>query len=167
MYAYDEACWEEQQQLSLVRAATAGLAKMQTFWDGQTLVPPQELGPVADMPDIFTAFRKRVEDVAATARPLPAPATLKPTPAMPELPGDQDPLAAVDAPETLHPASAVPFVGGETAGLARLAEYFDPHSPLPRTYKQTRNGLIGVCVRCFFFFFFFFFNLGFLVRVGF
>ncbi len=42
-----------------------------------------------------------------------------------------------------HPSSAFPFSGGETEVLKRLNAYFFEHQNLS-TYKETRNGMIGL-----------------------
>lgn len=92
------------------------------------------------LPDIFTEFRKRVER-STKIRPTVA---FKPSPfsvtieegSIPSL-GD---LGYTILPE--DPRGVLSFQGGETAGLARLRYYLD-ETQLLKTYKETRNGLLG------------------------
>ncbi len=51
-----------------------------------------------------------------------------------------------DQPPPLHPSSALPFTGGEEAALSRLLDYVGHDGKGGRkakTYKATRNGLVG------------------------
>ena len=52
-------------------------------------------------------------------------------------------LTIIEDNTKVDPRSAFPFVGGETSGLERLHHYlWKSHSV--ETYKETRNGLLGV-----------------------
>ncbi len=99
--------------------------------------------PVSQTPDIYTQYRKEVERFVTVREPLDAPAEL---PALPEgLDAGKVPSLAklgYDAPPTRDPRAVLDFEGGETAGLARL-NYYLWESDLAKTYKVTRNGLIG------------------------
>ena len=98
--------------------------------------------PVSQTPDVFSQFRKEVERFVPVREPLDAPAEL------PVLPEGLDPgelptlrdfghdITDVDVRSALH------FEGGETAALARL-RYYLWDSDRARTYKETRNGLLG------------------------
>ncbi|KAJ0405507.1 hypothetical protein P43SY_011355 [Pythium insidiosum] len=111
-----------------------------------TMVPPHKLPcRIQEMPDVFSQFRTMVEkarrfDSAVVAPPVPEPTQLKPLPS--QLPSSVDSI--LDGLETLprQPAkSAFPWKGGETAALERMHSYF--YGGNVRTYKQTRNGLVG------------------------
>eukprot|EP00741_Cyanophora_paradoxa_P017473 tig00020965_g16882.t1 len=111
------------------------------------------------LPEVFTSFRKIVEERSEVRAPLPTPATLPPLPedaagARPE-PGDVPPLASfrLASPPTPPPAPTssvsgkpVPpdaaFEGGETAALRRLKEYLWDKDLL-KAYKETRDGMLG------------------------
>ena len=44
---------------------------------------------------------------------------------------------------TAHPSTVFPFEGGESTGLAHLHSYIW-EKELVKSYKQTRNSLVGV-----------------------
>lgn len=97
---------------------------------------------IAELPDIFTQYRKRVERDASIRTPLDPPPTL------PALPPGVEP-GAIPRPEDLGAPEArqsgkgvLPFRGGESKAIARLDDYFWKGDHL-RAYKETRNGLLG------------------------
>ncbi|MEY2838716.1 MAG: hypothetical protein RJB60_1015 [Pseudomonadota bacterium] len=131
-----------------------GTCKLQLQWQA-TLLEPEALPFAADeMPDVFTAFRQRVENAGVAPRaPLAAPSSLPPVPDLPDLPSasasaTSDPWQAM-APETLagsdhssFPYHLATFGPGEHNAQAHLAQYLARQ--LPHSYKATRNGLSGV-----------------------
>ena len=116
--------------------------RVQTDW-GATLYHPDDLPfAVAQLPKVFTQFRKQVEHDSTVRAALPTP------PQLPPVPTSLDP-GAIPTLASLGLAAAAPdqravlaFVGGETAGLARLQDYVWEADCL-KGYKQTRNGLLG------------------------
>ncbi len=149
VFCEDIAAPEEQAQVQALR--DAGLT-VHTVWQSSLLEPKALPFDVADIPQVFTAFRQRIE--AAGLRPLsplPAPTQLPlpPAPALQMLPG------RVDSPSNLlqtsedhdtHARSNFPYTqahcrGGETSALAHIKSYLTP--PWPDRYKQTRNALQG------------------------
>ena len=97
---------------------------------------------IARLPDVFTQFRNGVEKHAQVRE-------LDPTPDQVRMPdgidaGDLPALAqfgfASDA--QIDVRAAVPFKGGEIVAIARLEHYLWT-SDLIRTYKETRNGMLG------------------------
>ncbi|MBO0932433.1 DASH family cryptochrome [Fibrella aquatilis] len=97
---------------------------------------------VAKLPDIFTQFRNRVEKYAPVRELVPTPDAL-------QLPddvdsGDMPTLSTFGFDNALKSdvRAAVPFKGGETAAVARLERYLW-EKDLIRTYKDTRNGMLG------------------------
>ncbi|KAM0793720.1 hypothetical protein ACM66B_001144 [Microbotryomycetes sp. NB124-2] len=125
--------------------------------------------PVAQTPDVFTPFRKRVEGLGFLGRaPLIMPSKFKPFPVLSSGPypayGDQLDGKSVDdiidpllkpledtfeikykhASTPRDSKSAFPYAGGETSALSRLNFYFKEGNPPPvARYKATRNGLLG------------------------
>ncbi|KAL3537674.1 hypothetical protein ACH5RR_001040 [Cinchona calisaya] len=92
------------------------------------------------LPGVYTQFRKSVE-FKTTIRPcVKIPTKLGPLPSVtdwgsvPEIPqlGLQKPKVS----------KGLRFVGGETAAMSRVHEYFWKKDLL-RTYKETRNGMLG------------------------
>lgn len=100
--------------------------------------------PVNHTPDVFTQFRKEVERFIHVREPLPVPKKedMKPFAAeleVGEIPSVED---FGHEPFTHDERAVLPFKGGETAGLDRL-DYYLWDSDLAKTYKETRNGLVG------------------------
>ena len=98
--------------------------------------------PVSHTPDVFSHFRKEVERFVPVREPLDAPEALQALPDgvdVGELPSLRDLGHEHDV---YDERAAIHHVGGETAGLDRL-EYYLWGSDLAKTYKVTRNGLLG------------------------
>lgn len=114
---------------------------VQNFW-GHTLYHPDDLPfDRGQIPEVFTTFRKQVEKYANVNPPLPAPKQLQPLPEV-----DAGTIPSLQElglePFPIDPRSVLQFQGGETAGKARLADYFWQQDHL-RVYKETRNGMLG------------------------
>lgn len=111
------------------------------FFHGSTLFNPEELPfAVAQLPDVFTQFRKRVERFVEVPEPLPTPD---------EVPGPELPKTDIPSVESLGqqmpPAderSVLKFRGGAEEGHARIRHYLWDTRSLS-SYKESRNGLIG------------------------
>jgi deoxyribodipyrimidine photo-lyase len=113
------------------------------FSRGKMLYHTQDLPmPVQHTPDNFTQFRKEYEHITPVRPPLPMPSAMLPLPSgvvsepLPTL-ADFD-LEPVEE----EPRAVLPFVGGETVALERL-QYYLWTSNCIKTYKETRNGMIG------------------------
>jgi deoxyribodipyrimidine photo-lyase len=113
-----------------------------SFW-GHSLHDPADLPfAIANLPEVFTEFRKSVEKQASVAPALATPTHLPPLPEGLDL-GPLPTLADLGlAPMPTSERGVLLFKGGETAGLARLQDYFWQQDCL-RRYKDTRNGLLG------------------------
>ena len=98
--------------------------------------------PVSHAPDVFSQFRKEVERFVPVRDPKPAPTALPVLPeglAAGELPTLEElGYAEVDQDKR----AAIQHQGGETAGRQRL-HYYLWGSDLAKTYKETRNELLG------------------------
>ena len=95
---------------------------------------------VADLPDVFTQFRIKLEKYASVRSFIPAPARINspvlPPLVLPDLSNFGIPTISLD------PRRAFDFAGGERAAQARIGDYlFQSQAAL--TYKETRNGMIG------------------------
>lgn len=122
---------------------------LETVWQS-TLMSLSDLPfTPAQVPDTFTSFRQAVERPALKVQ---APvASVSELPHFPPLPPFAS-MQALQAPlknmqlspdaRAAFPWGASEFEGGETSALAHLARYCN--SPLPSTYKQTRNRLYGI-----------------------
>ena len=142
VFAHKEVTYEELQVEEAVEKAffKAGIT-LELIW-GATLYHLADLPmPVRSLPDVFTQFRKQVEKMAEVREVLPTPEDI-PTPAIPD-PGEIPSLETLGiAAPSLDERAVLAHQGGETAGLERLNTYFWEQDLL-RTYKETRNGLIG------------------------
>ncbi|XP_072306991.1 cryptochrome DASH [Eucyclogobius newberryi] len=118
--------------------------KVQSVW-GSTLYHRDDLpfNHISRLPDVYTQFRKVVEGQSSVRPVFPTPNKLQPVP-----PGLEE--GAIPTAEDLKltdpiddPRSAFPCRGGENEALARIKHYFWDTNAVA-TYKETRNGLIGV-----------------------
>jgi deoxyribodipyrimidine photo-lyase len=127
---------------SAMEAALAGIhVKVRRSW-GTTLYHPQDLPfGVAETPELFTQFRKALESTSTVRRSFPTPKRL---PVLPEMEAGELPQPADLGlqPPIWDERAVLRFQGGETAALARLNDYFWQRDCL-KTYKETRNGLLG------------------------
>jgi deoxyribodipyrimidine photo-lyase len=141
VYCEEIAAPEERSELAALRAA--GL-EVHATWQS-TLIDPLDLPfVVAELPEVFTAFRHAVEKAHVTPRaPILPPRHF---PAGSALARPSPSTVAASPPANPSHLSSFPlddaaFHGSEAAALAHAARYFE--SALPATYKATRNGLTG------------------------
>jgi len=108
--------------------------------EGTTLIHPEDLPfEIADLPEIFTRFRKKVEKGGLPIRAACEVPEIPPPP--PDLPNSSGlGMESYDAPSLLE--EAMTFGGGAEAGWQRLRYYFWETGALSE-YKQTRNGMLG------------------------
>ncbi len=115
---------------------------LELFWQS-TLYHVRDLPfEIAKLPDIFTQFRTKVEHSAQVRDLIPTPVrSLQPVGIEP---GEIPTIGTFGFPDELvaDVRRAVPFKGGETVALQRLDRYLW-QSDLIKTYKDTRNGLLG------------------------
>ena len=119
----------------------AGIEKHWSY--DQFLFHPNEIPmQVANVPEVFTMFRKKCEKHVSVrlALPIPSPMPeenlLMSVPELPTLSG----LGYENI--TQDKRTAIPFKGGEQAAWERLEKYFWNTNQLSY-YKKTRNGLLG------------------------
>lgn len=107
--------------------------------EGKTLLHPDDLPfEIDNLPDVFTAFRKKVEKHSPLRQPLPDPGKFDcPIKISSKLPSE------VNVRE-IHPHenTALKFMGGQDAAFARMKHYLWDTEKIA-TYKETRNGLMG------------------------
>ena len=122
---------EEKSQLEAIRSS--GIA-VREFWQSSMLDPADLPFELDGMPDVFTAFRQRIEAAKLKyAMPIAAPKQV------PHLPSGMCDVA-LSGPERLNKV-ALAFEGGESKAHRHIDQYFERR--LPDTYKQTRNQLMG------------------------
>ena len=133
---------EEQQVEQALRNKLPNTIEWNSHYN-QFLYHPDDLNfEIAKTPQVFTAFRKKLEkyvDVRSCAMPkaLTASNRIEDSTEIPSLPD----LGFEDF--TTSPESAFPFKGGETNAIQRIKSYFFETKQLG-FYKKTRNGLLGV-----------------------
>jgi len=142
-----------------VRGALPGGSRFRAVW-GSTLYHVDDLpfaDDLADLPDVFTPFRNKVEAkcaVRAEARPvrggdLPLPAGLGAALSAAGLDLGAEP--SYDAlpfdppvpPREPDPRAALRFAGGEGPALDRLRYYLWGDKQLVASYFDIRNGMLG------------------------
>jgi deoxyribodipyrimidine photo-lyase len=112
------------------------------YW-GHTLYSLDELPfDMTDVPELFTKFRKAVENEADVERAIASPKKLPPLPEGLD-PGPLPTLADLNVTaQTPSTPGVLAFKGGESAGIDRIQTYFWKNNCL-RNYKETRNGMLG------------------------
>ncbi len=113
----------------------------QSFW-GNTLIHGDDLPfAIADLPELFTHFRKQVETNLIVRQAFPTPDRLPTLPENIDI-GEIPTLKKLGLKEPAPCDRAVlQFKGGETEALKRLDHYFWESDRL-QIYKQTRNGML-------------------------
>jgi deoxyribodipyrimidine photo-lyase len=142
IYTKEQVGFEELETQQKVREALLPLQAVLETVNTFTLYHPEDLPfALSDLPDVFTKFRITLEKNSKIRSRIEAPKSLN----SPSIPALKIPsFSELGIPEIpLDARSALPLVGGETAGQARLQDYlFGTRAAL--TYKETRNGLIGL-----------------------
>ncbi len=143
VYGYGEVTAEELAVETQLQLALKTLGVNLTMFWGHTLYHRDDLPfTIRQLPEVFTQFRQRIETATAVNSCWPTPQTLS---ALPEdcAAGSLPTLADLGcSPPPADERAVLPFQGGETAGQDRLQAYFWQGDRL-RTYKVTRNGMLG------------------------
>ncbi|MFN3927208.1 MAG: DASH family cryptochrome [Pseudanabaenaceae cyanobacterium] len=112
-------------------------------FEGHTLYRLTDLPfAIEQIPELFTNFRKQVEQHSQVGQVCPTPEQLPPLPSSLDcgkIPDLNDLGVENKQPD---PRAVITFHGGETAGKARVKYYFWESDRL-RTYKETRNQMLG------------------------
>ena len=115
---------------------------LELYWQS-TLYHVRDLPfDIARLPDVFTLFKNRIEQAAVVRDLVPTPEHVR---LIPNVAADSIPtLSTFGFPAGLAPdiRAAVAFHGGETTAVARLERYIWERD-LIKTYKETRNGMLG------------------------
>lgn len=134
---------ERNVEKSVENAAWAKGIGTESLWQS-TLYHIDDLSfPITQVPEVFTQFRKGLEKMVQIRATFPAPITIN-------YPGTTEIFSSGEIPDLEQyglkepePASGyLEMVGGEDAGLRRIQSYFWDRDLL-KTYKETRNGLLG------------------------
>lgn len=143
VYAHKEVAREERDDEDAVEKALSGRAELKFFW-GATLTHINDL-PFAysELPDVFTAFRKRSEKESEVRGLFPAPKAVSLPDGVPDI-GKLPSLGDLGfTPAPIDDRAAIAFKGGEREARKRLHHYFGKTRKLAE-YKHTRNGLLGL-----------------------
>ena len=112
-----------------------------SFWEATLYLLEDLPFEIAQIPELFTNFRKQVEKKSEIKEPIPTPDKLPSLPniSLGKIPTLQD--LGIAAPN-YDERAVLKFVGGETTALKRLQHYFWDTDCL-QNYKETRNGMLG------------------------
>ena len=141
VYAQTELAYEELLTQSNVDRSLSTIGCNLKICDSGDLYIDDDLPfSIENTPDVFTNYRKAVEQRCKVYKPIAAPV---------QIPGP--PVTSLQLPTltqlglediVIDPRQSFYLTGGETSGLKRLHEYlFESRCIL--SYKQTRNGLTG------------------------
>ena len=142
----EEVTSEELHVDAMVEKKIAGLgSSLVKIW-GTSLYHPEDLPfEIEDLPEPFTKMRNKVERKTQVRKLLPTPTRLPSPAAVAGALEDVPDLRALgfsadEAKTEIDARGVLNFKGGETAGLERVRTWTE--SSL-KTYKSTRNGLMG------------------------
>ena len=139
----EEIAPDERAQIARLQRQLKGVALLQ--YAGNGLLRSDELPcPLEQLPQVFSQFRDQVEARLTVFQPHPLPVQVPPLPDGAEALQQELPSLSqlgLGEPSSV-PASAFPFAGGEMSALSRLRDYLWTSQGV-RSYKETRNGLIG------------------------
>ncbi|XP_075522608.1 cryptochrome DASH, chloroplastic/mitochondrial [Primulina tabacum] len=145
VYAQKETCSEE---LTVERLVSKNLQRvlnpksttLELIW-GCSMYHIDDLPfSCESLPDIYTQFRKSVESKSSIRNCIKFPTSLGPAPNVVDW-GSVPELSSLGL-QTEKVSKGMSFAGGESAALSRVQEYFWKKDLL-RTYKITRNGMLG------------------------
>ncbi len=142
VYHHREVAFEETDISAKVEAALWKIKLNLKHFIGHTLYHKEDLPfPIKDIPDVFTIFRKKVERDSDIRPCFETPAQIN----VPEI-DDAGQIPTLQDMGLFDPIddqrAVMRFTGGETEGLKHIQEYFWETDRL-KTYKTTRNGLLG------------------------
>lgn len=142
IYTSQEVAPEEVAILEQVTREAAPLGvEVKTYWT-HTLIHYEDIPwPIQRLPDVFTQFRKEVERESPIRRAFPAPEFIQffdhnyASDVIPD-------LIKSDENRDFESKSVITYQGGERKANIRLNEYIWSSDSL-KSYKETRNGLLG------------------------
>jgi deoxyribodipyrimidine photo-lyase len=142
VYHHREVAFEETDISAKVEAALWKIKLNLKHFIGHTLYHKEDLPfPIKDIPDVFTNFRKKVERDSNVRPCFVTPESIH-TPLIEDV-GEIPTLEQLCLSEDeLDNRAVMHFDGGETAALKHMQQYFWAND-LIKTYKNTRNGLLG------------------------
>ena len=127
------------EELKVEQAIEAQLP-LHAFHNSPMIHPDDVTFSVDRMPEVFTAFRKKVEKYSEVREPFSSPSAIK----SPPLHTKKIPTLTDfgHAPIQADNRAVMPFKGGALEAWNRVEHYFWDTEKLSN-YKETRNGLIG------------------------
>jgi deoxyribodipyrimidine photo-lyase len=144
-YSKEVTSEEKKVEKALESAAFSKKIGTESFWQS-TLYHLDDLPfPVLQVPEVFTQFRKGVEKLSRIRPTLPKPKKINYPKEAAQYVQDELPSLkslGLEEPKT-DSKSEWKVEGGEESALRRLQSYFW-EKDLLKTYKKTRNGLLGM-----------------------
>lgn len=135
---------EEERDIADIRDAGV---EVETVWQSSLLDPDDLPFDITALPQVFTAFRKRIEAEGVKPRssettPTEWPGLVSTLPESLSIDQAIGSFTAAEDDRSSFPYAHRDYRGGESAALSHVERYFA--GTLPQRYKQTRNGLVGV-----------------------
>ena len=140
-YSQEVTAEEKQVEEQLKKVLAAKNIQVNTYWSTTLYLPKDLPFNIDQIPELYTNFRKQVEQKSEINQSIPAPNKLPP---LPDIEIGTIPTLAdfnLSTPE-FDDRGVLRFKGGETEAIKRLQDYFWQQDCL-RDYKQTRNGMLG------------------------
>lgn len=139
---HEEVCDEELRDERRVKKNLPKRTTMRTFW-GSTLLHIDDLPmKINRLPEVFTQFRKTVEDRVRPRPPLPTPSSVPPLPTGCTVPALPTLESLGLTPMPVDRRAQFTYRGGMTAGMQRVEHWMWRDNCLQQ-YKDTRNGMVG------------------------
>ena len=140
-YSKEVTAEEKQVENQLNKVLSAKKIQVNTYWSATLYLPEDLPFSIEQIPELYTNFRKQVEQKSAIKQSIVAPKKLPP---LPDIELGKIPTLAdfkLSTPE-FDDRGVLRFKGGETEAIKRLQDYFWQQDCL-KDYKQTRNGMLG------------------------
>ena len=140
-YSKEVTSEEKRVEKKLKKALSAKDIKTATYWEATLYLPEDLPFKIGQTPELYTNFRKQVENKSEINQAISAPKKLPPLPEIEigKIPNIEE--LGLETPK-YDERGVLNFKGGETEAIKRLDDYFWQEDCL-RNYKETRNGMLG------------------------
>lgn len=140
-YSKEVTSEEQRVEKKLRKALSAKNIEVSTYWEATLYLPEDLPFKISQTPEVYTSFRKQIEQKSEIFAAIATPSELPP---LPDIDAGEIPTLAdfgLSTPK-FDERGVLKFKGGETKAIERLEDYFWQQDCL-REYKQTRNGMLG------------------------
>lgn len=139
-YSQEVTAEEKEVEKKLNQALLAKNIQTKCFWQATLYLPEDLPFSINKIPELYTNFRKQVENKSSIKSAINPPKKLS---YIPEIKLGEIPTLDKLGLETIKfdQRAAIKFIGGETTAIKRLKDYFWQQDCL-KNYKQTRNKML-------------------------